>query len=187
MESKPTPRDAAAQLAEAEEHRTRLATRLRLPAGFHVVLGMTVATQMATAAFGIGAQSGAGLALIVAGCIVFCAVVVLLSWRFRVLNGVWLGGLLARSLLGLTTEASWAYGVPFAAAVWAALGGVGWLVVPASVVGGAAYAVAARRWWTAYRRDPATHAEGDSVMVVATALVVVLAGAGVLVAFALGR
>jgi hypothetical protein len=178
---------AAAQLADAEERRTRLATRLRLPQGFHTILGVTIAIQTATAAFGIGAQTGAGLALVVAACVVFAAVVVLLAWRFRVLNGVWLDGLLARSLLGLTSEASWAYGVPFAAAVWAAVGRAEWLVVPASAVGGAAYAVAARRWWAAYQRDPVEHAQGDSRTVVATALVVIVAGVVVLVAFALGN
>lgn len=187
MESNSTPQDAAAQLAEADERRSRLTTRLRLPAGFHVVLGAAVALQTATAAFGIGAQSGAGIALVVAGCVAFAAAVLVLAWRFRALNGVWVGGLLARSLLGLTTEASWAYGVPFAAAVWAALAGVGWLVVPASVVGGVAYAVAAQRWWRAYQRDPETHAASDSRIVVGSALVVILAGVAVLVAFGLGH
>ncbi len=184
MESSQSGRDAAAQLAEAEGLRSRLTTGLRLPAGFHVVLGVTTAVQMATSALGIGAQNDAGLVLLGCGCLLFLVVAGVLGWRFRAVNGVWVGGLLARSVLGMTTTASWAYGLPFAGAVWAALGGVGWLAVLISVVGGAAYAVAARRWWAAYRDDPAAHAEGETRTVAATLVVAIVAGVVVLVALA---
>jgi hypothetical protein len=187
MESTPTPRDAAAQLADAEEQRSRFATTLRLPPGFHTALGAAVAVQMATAAFGIGAQTGAGLAVLLAGCLLFVVVTALLVHRFRSLNGVWVGALLSRSVLGLTTAASWAYGAPFAAAVWAALGGLPWVTVVASLVGGAAYALVARRWWAAYVGDPVTHARHDSATLLGTVILVVVAGAAVLGTFALSR
>jgi hypothetical protein len=184
MESSDSRQDAAAQLAEAEGLRLRLATGLRLPAGFHVVLGVTTAVQMAATGVGIGAQTGAGLLLVGCGCALFLVVAALLAWRFRAINGVWVGGLLARSVLGMTTAASWAYGVPFAFAVWAALAGQGWLAVLISVAGGAAYAVVARRWWAAYRQDPAAHAEGETATVMVALVVATAAGVVVLVGLA---
>jgi hypothetical protein len=182
MESSQSGRDAAAQLAEAESLRARIAHGLRLPTGFHASLGASTAVQMATAAIGIGAQSGLGLALVLAGCAQFAVVALVLTWRFRVVNGAWVGGVLARAVLGMTATASWAYAVPFALAVWAALAGHGWLAVLASVVGGAAYAAAGRRWWAAYGRDPVAHAAGTSMAVVGTMAVVAVAGVVVLVA-----
>jgi hypothetical protein len=184
MESSQSGHDAAAQLAEAEGLRSRLATGLRLPAGFHVVLGVTTAAQMAASALGIGAQTGAGLALVAFGCVLFLVVAAVLGWRFRAINGVWVGGLLARSVLGMTTAASWAYGLPFAGAVWAALAGRGWLAVLISVAGGAAYAVTARRWWATYQQDPAAHARGETAIVIGTVLVGMAAGVIVLVGLA---
>jgi hypothetical protein len=184
MESSQSGQDAAAQLAEAEGLRSRLATGLRLPAGFHVVLGVTTAVQMSAATLGVGAQTGAGLLLVGSGCAFFLAVAAVLGWRFRAINGVWVGGLLARSVLGMTTAASWAYGLPFAFAVWAALAGRGWLAVLISVAGGAAYAVAARRWWAAYRQDPAAHAQGETATVMVAVVVAIAAGVFVLVGLA---
>jgi hypothetical protein len=184
MESSESGQDAAAQLAEAEGLRIRLTAGLRLPAAFHVVLGVTTAVQMAAATLGVGAQTAAGLLLVGCGCALFLVVAALLVWRFRAINGVWVGGLLARSVLGMTTAASWAYGLPFAFAVWAALAGHSVLAVLISVIGGAAYAVAARRWWAAYRQDPAAHAVGETATVMVTVGVAIAAGVVVLVGLA---
>lgn len=187
MESSQSGRDAAAQLAEAESLRARIAGGLRLPHAFHVTLGVSTAVQMATAAVGIAAQTGLGLGLVLVGCAQFVVVALLLSWRFRVVNGAWVGGVLARSVLGMTTMASWAYGVPFALAVWAALAGHDWLAVVVSVAGGAAYSLAGRRWWAAYGRDPAAHAEGVSRAFLGTLAVVVVAGVVALVGLSSGH
>lgn len=184
MESSWSGQDAAAQLAEAEGLRSRLTTGLRLPTGFHPVLGVVTFVQMATASLGIGAQTGAGFFLAVSGSVLFLVVAGLLVWRFRAINGVWVGGLLARSVLGMTTAASWAYAAPFAFAVWAALAGLGWLAVLLSMAGGTAYAVVARRWWVAYRQDPATHAEGSTATMIGTVALVTAAGMIVLVGLA---
>jgi hypothetical protein len=187
MESSQPAHDAAAQLAQAEGLRTRIAGGLRLPTGFHVVLGSSVAVQMATAAVGVAAQTGLGLTVVLVGCAQFAVVALVLSWRFRVVNGAWVGGVLARSVLGMTTTASWAYGVPFALAVWAALAGHDWLAVLVSVAGGTAYAAAGRRWWAAYGRDPAGHAEGYSATVFGAMAVVTVAGVAVLIGLGLSR
>lgn len=185
MESSLPAPDAAAQLAHAEQLRAQLSDRLRLPGGFHAALGASVALQMATAAVGIAAQTGLGLVVVVAGCAQFAAVALWLSWRFRVVNGAWVSGVLARSVLGMTTTASWAYGLPFALAVWAALAGQDWLAVLGSAAGGAAYAVAGRRWWAAYVRDPAGHAEGSSAAVLGALAIVIVAGVVLLAALGL--
>ncbi len=148
------------------------------------MLGVATTAQMGAAAIGIGAQSGAGLVLALSGCVLFLAVAGLLAWRFRAINGVWVGGLLARSVLGMTTTASGAYAAPFAFAVWAAMSDLDWLAVLLSVVGGTAYAVVARRWWSAYRRDPAAHAEGGTMTMVGTLALVTAAGMIVLVGLA---
>ena len=174
--------DAAAQLAAAERMRETFTTELRLPTGFHVLLGA------ATSAFGasIALTAGrAGTELSAVACLVgivtFLSTAGYLMWRFRVTNGAHVDGLLTRAIFGSTWEASVAFCLPLALATWAAIGGLTWLAVVLSVVGGVAYAACARRWWAAYRRDPVGHTEGESTLVLTLALVAVAVGGIVLV------
>src|SRR4051794_3251695 len=68
------PSDPTGDLAAAEAARQRLTGSLRLPTWFHSLLGAAIAAQVATAGYGIAEQSGAGLLLVGAGCLVFLAV-----------------------------------------------------------------------------------------------------------------
>ena len=154
--------DARSDLAAAELARDRLTGRLELPRGLHLALAGAVAVQIGTAAIGIAAQTAVGLGLLLAGLMVFLAVVTWLLHRFRRINGVRVDGLTGRVVLGTGTTSSVAFMGSFAAATWAAFESQWWLVGLAAVVGGVGYALGARQWWDAYRADPATHARGAS-------------------------
>lgn len=175
------PRDFAAELGAAEQARSRLVDRLRLPAGHHLVLALGVAIQIATAGVGIARQSASGLGIVGAGLAGFAAMAAVELWRFRRANGVWVGGLASRAVLGTGTLASLAYGGALALAVVGAFAAAWWLVVLATVAGGIGYAAGARQWWRAYVRDPATHARGDSALVLGVLAVLACLGAAALV------
>lgn len=162
MESswRPPSRDeAAAALVGAEASRARLADGIVLPSWFATSIGVAIAVQIGTAAVGLG--GGAPWAL-VAGLAVFVVVGVVQLARFRRRNGVWLGGLAGRVVLGTGTLASSSYVVALAAAIWAAFAGQWLLVVLASLAGGVAYALGGRRWLAAYRTAPEVHGRGES-------------------------
>lgn len=149
-------------LAAADGSRQRLADSLRLPSWLHVLLAAGVTAQVAAAAYGIAAQTVAGLGVVLAGLAVFGLVAALmLSW-FRRTNGARVDGLTSQLLLGGGTLTSLVYLASFGAATWAAFESVWWLVLLAALVGGTGYAVGARRWWKLYRHDPATHTAGAS-------------------------
>lgn len=57
------PEDPGQALAAADRASHLLAAGLRLPAGFHPALAAAMAVQIGTAAYGIAAQSGTGLAV----------------------------------------------------------------------------------------------------------------------------
>jgi hypothetical protein len=180
------PRDAGSQLAEAEAVRSRLAGRLRLPTWFHSSIGAAVAIQIGTTAI-VPAGPGPGLPgfLILAGGVaVFVAVAAVQLARFRRLNGVWVGGLASRAVLGTATLSSCVYAVSLAASLWAGLAGLWWLSVLAAAAGGAGYALSGRRWWAAYQRDPVKNAQGESTIYLASIVVLALVALVVLV---LGR
>jgi hypothetical protein len=99
-----------------------------------------------------------------------------LAW-FRAANGVWLGGLASRVVLGTGTTASLSY----VAALWAAFEGRWWMVAVCAVVGGAAYALAGVRWLRAYRTQPALHARGESAAALSLLTLVALAWLALLV------
>lgn len=175
-------RDAAAQLAAAERVRETFATRLRLPAGFHVILGTATAALIASIAFGAtspGTKTGGVISFV--GVAVFLGAAAYLAWRFRAVNGARVDGLFSHAICGSTRAASLAFGVPMTAATWAAIADLTWVAVLVSAVGGIAYAVCAERWWAAYRRDPVGHTDPGSSRALTVVLVLVALGGIVLV------
>ena len=181
MESEPQRRDAdlaAASLRAAEAARAGLAEQIAMPSLFLASLGIAIAVQVAAAAAGLG---GDAPWLVLAGLAVFAAVAGIQLARFRRRNGVWLGGLAGRVVLGTATAASVSYTVALAAAIWAAFDDRWWLVALWSVVGGAAYALSGVRWLRGYRGDPAAHAPGESLAFLALIAAAALGGLAMLV------
>src|SRR5690349_3434167 len=129
----------------------RLASSLRLPAGFAPVLGAAMAIHLGTTAFGIEQQSTGGLALVAAGLVVFGIAAGGLLARFRAANGATVGGLTSRAVLGTSHTSSAVYAAALAGATWAAFEGPWWLVGLCALAGGAAYAVCAVTWWRSYQ------------------------------------
>jgi hypothetical protein len=156
------PSDPAGELAAADNARLRLTSGLRLPSWFHISLGVAVAVQIAATAYGVAAQSAAGLVVVAAGCLVFFAVAWLQVRRFRRLNGVRVAGLTSRAVLGTSSQATLAEVAGLGGAIWAAFEGQPWLVGLAAIAGGAGYALSAHFWWRGYLADPAGHARAES-------------------------
>jgi hypothetical protein len=165
MESHPSQQDSDDQrtaLAVAEQARRRLTTGLRLPAGLYPALAAAVAVQLGTAAYGIAAQTVAGLTVVLAGLALFLSVAAVMLHRFRRINGVRVDGLTSQIVFAAGASASLAYLGAFAAGTWAAFESLWWLVTAAAAAGGIGCALGARHWWHAYRHDPAGHARGAS-------------------------
>ena len=96
MESDPAHQDRDPRLtamAVADQARRRLTSGLRLPAGLYLVLATAVAVQLGAAAYGIAAQTVAGLAVVLAGPAVFLGLAALMLHRFRRIHGVRVDGL----------------------------------------------------------------------------------------------
>ncbi|HWJ84475.1 MAG TPA: hypothetical protein VNR62_03545 [Cellulomonas sp.] len=135
---------------------------LRLPAGFFAAFAVAVAVQLGTAAYGIAAQTVAGLGVVLAGLAFFLGTAALLLHRFRQTNGVTVDGLASQIVLAAGASASLVYLGALAGGIWAAFESAWWLVAVAAAVGGVGCALGARRWWRAYRHDPADRARGAS-------------------------
>jgi hypothetical protein len=176
------PSDPAGELAQADIARQRLTAALRLPSWFHTSLGAAIAVQIATTAYGVAEQSGAGLLVVAAGCLVFLTVAVVLITRFRKLNRVRVAGLVSRAVLGTSTRSSLVHLAAMAGAIWAAFEGQPWLVGLAAVAGGAGYAASAHLWWRGYRADPAVHARAESRVTMLGYGLLTLAGLVLLIA-----
>jgi hypothetical protein len=162
-----SPGDPLAELADADQARQRLASRLRLPAGLHPVLAAAVAVQVGAAAWGIAAQTTAGLAVAMAGFAVLMGVAALLLHQFRRINGVRVDGLSSQIVLGTGGTSTLTYLIGFGAATWAAFESRWWLVAAAAVAAGVGYAFGTLRWWHDYRHDPSDHVGGASPRVFA--------------------
>jgi hypothetical protein len=177
----PTPEDAAAALAAAEISRAQLAGSLELPSFFYSSIGAAVAIQIAAAAVEFAFDTGWTRLLAIAGVAIFALTAGIQLSRFRRLNGVWIGGLASRVVLGTGLASSASYALALAAAFWAAFAGLWWLVAVCACAGGLAYGLSGRRWLRLYRGDPATHARGEAAgwLVVISALA--LAGLALLV------
>ncbi len=183
----PTPDEAAAALGAADASRDQLVRGLRLPPLFHPSIGAAVAVQIATAAIGLAAydtRPGPGLWLVVGGLAVFVVVAAVQLAAFRRINGVWVGGLAHRAVLGTSTTASTVEAIALGAALWAAFASRPWLAVVAAVAGGIGYAWSGRRWVRAYLADPASQARGQSMGWVVVLALLAVAG---LVALMVGR
>ena len=178
--SPPDPGDPGQALAAADRASHRLAAGLRLPVGFHAALAAAMAVQIGTAAYGIAAQSGTGLAVALAGVAVFLGVAALVLHRFREINGVRVDGLTSQVVLGTGTLTTGIYVCTFGAATWAAFESQWWLVAAAAAAGGAGYTLSARQWWRAYRQNPAEHAGGVSPRALAALAAVACLGLVVL-------
>lgn len=179
MESKSAPQgpdDARSLLADADHARQRLAAGLRLPAGLIPVLGAAVAVQVGAAAWGIAHQTVAGLAVLLAGLTAFVLGAATALHQFRRINGVRVDGLASHIVLGTGATSTSAYLGALAAATWAAFASLWWLVVVASVLGGAGYALGVRQWWRRYGLDPVAHASGASPRVLAALAVLACLG-----------
>lgn len=159
------PGDLDAQFAAADRARDRLAAGLKLPTGLLVGLAAAIAVQIGTAGYGIAEQTVAGLAVVAVGLVVYLAAAMVGLWWFRRVNGVRLGGLASQVVFGTGWVSSLACAGSLAVAIWASFEEVWWIVVVAALVGGAGYAFGVRRWWAGYQRDPATHARGESPLV----------------------
>lgn len=177
----PSPDDASAALADAEASRIQLAGSLALPSHFFASIGVAITAQIATAAVGVTRQDAWAASLAFAGVGVFILVAVIQLARFRRLNGVWLGGLAGRSVLGTATSSWLSYALALGGAVWAGFDEVWWLVAVCSVAGGVAYALSGRHWMRVYRQDPAGHGRGESVWQLAALGAIAVAGLVVLV------
>lgn len=161
------PDDPRSELAIADQARQRLAAGLRLPTGLHPALAAAVAVQVGAAAYGIAAQTTAGLAVALAGLAVLMGVAAFLLYQFRRINGVRVDGLSSQIVLGTGGASTLVYLGGFGAAAWAAFESRWWLVGVAAVAAGVGYAFGTLRWWRAYRHDPAAHAGGVSPRVLA--------------------
>lgn len=183
MENRPlqqNPDDPRSELAEADQARQRLTDGLRLPTGLHPVLAASVAVQVGAAAYGIAAQTTAGLAVALAGVAVLMGVAALLLYQFRRINGVKVDGLSSHIVLGTGGTSTLVYMGGFAVATWAAFDSRWWLVAVAAVAAGVGYALGTLRWWRAYRHDPAAHAGGATPRVLLALTVIACLGLVVL-------
>lgn len=158
--STPTPDEAAALLADADDSAVHWARGLTLPRFFHTSIGVAIAAQTASAAYGIAVDTPRARWALVGGLALFAAVAAVQLLRFRRHNGVWVQGLVDRVVLGGGQLSSTAYLFAFAMAVWAGFGGRWWLVGLLAVAGGGLYAWAGSRWWQAFQERPVTYATG---------------------------
>lgn len=163
-------------LAGADLARDRLTSGLRLPVGLLPALGVAVAVQVATAAWGIAEQTALGVVVLLAGLALFALIAGVTLHSFRRINGARVDGLTGQILLGTGTLATGAYLGALAAATWAAFESQWWLVAIAAVAGGAEYASGVRQWWHAYADDPAAHARGASPRVLVALAVLACLG-----------
>jgi hypothetical protein len=177
MESKPTPAEAAAALRDAEASRAAIAGGVVTPSWFFTSIAVAISVQIATTAVGLG---DGPVWVLVAGLTFFAAVAAAQLVRFRRRNGVWLGGLASRVVLGTGTAASSSYVIALGAAVWAASEEQWWLVVLCALGGGAAYALSGLRWLRGYREQPAARARGESAAWLALCGAAALAGLALL-------
>jgi hypothetical protein len=181
----PQPDDPQAALAAADAASRRLTAGMRLPGGTYPLFAGAVAVQLGTAAYGIAAQTVAGLGVVLAGLALFFGVAAILLHRFRRLNGASVDGLATQIVFASGGISSLVYLGALAAGIWAAFAAQWWLVALAAVLGGIGCAIGIRIWWRGYRHDPAAHARGTTPRVLAA--LAVAACVGFVVLMVVGR
>lgn len=149
---------------------------LVLPSFFYSSIGAAVAVQIGTFALGLGREEGWARVLMLAGLGVFVLVAAVQLARFRRRNGVWIGGLASRVVLGTANLTSVTYTAALAGGIWAALADAWWLVPVAAVLGGVVYAWCGRRWWRNYQGDPDQRGRDDSTLLLILLPVLVAVG-----------
>jgi hypothetical protein len=187
----PTPEDASAALRDAALAREQLAAAIVLPTFFFTSIAVAVAVQILTTAIAVrlanttdasaGTMVSAG-AFAGGGLVVFGLVAGVQLIRFRRLNGVWVGGIASRVVLGSAKGASSVHVLAMGAAIWAAFAEMWWLVTLCAVAGGIAYAVAGARWMRAYRGAPERYSRAESALLLAAIALPVVGGLVLLVA-----
>jgi hypothetical protein len=179
----PSAAEASVALHEAEGARATLARSTRIPSWFFASIGAAIAVQIASMAVGLADPSPWKLTALACGIAILGAVAGVQLSRFRQINGIRLGGLVSRVVLGTGTFASVSYAVAATAAIVGAFDERWWLVATASIIGGALYALNGSRWLRAYRTEPALHARGDSPAWLAFLTIVALAGLALLLLY----
>ncbi len=152
-----------------------------LPSWFYTSIGLATVVQTATTAVGVADQSSAGIGLAAVGLVPFVFVAVIQLVRFRRLNGVWVGGLASKVIFGTDATASTAHLLAMGAAIWAAFEQRWWLVGLCAIAAGVGYALCGVRWMRSYRGDPAAHSKGESALLLGALIVLLSAGAVLLV------
>jgi hypothetical protein len=175
--------EASLTLAQAGEARRRLTEALVLPSFFFSSLGLVIALEIGTTAIGVTRQHDMGWLLVCAGWAAVVVVAAVQLWRFRRLNGVRVSGLAHRVMWGTADAAALGHSLALAAAIWAALVGVGWLVWCSAAAGGAAYAWSGQRWWRTYLTDPTRHGRPAPLVVLASFVAVAVLGIAALLVF----
>ena len=172
-DANPTPAAASAALRDATAARQHLAEAIALPSYFFTSIAIAVALQILTTALAVqltaggdaSAGSSAGTPILAgAGLLAFALVAGTQLVRFRRLNGMWVGGIASRVVLGSAKGASTVHVLAMAAAIGAALAEMWWLLALASVAGGVAYAVSGARWMRAYRGAPERYSRAESAL-----------------------
>ena len=187
----PTPEDASAALRDAALAREQLAAAIVLPSFFFTSIAVAVAVQIVTTAIAVqlantvDAAAGTMTAAAVlgfGGLVVFGVIAGVQLIRFRRLNGVWVGGIASRVVLGSAKGASTVHVFAMVAAIGAALAEVWWLVALCALAGGIAYAASGARWMRAYRGDPERYSRAESGLLLAALALPVIGGLVLLVA-----
>lgn len=187
MENKrgaPTPDKTSAVTAETEAGRASSADHVAVPRLFLPPIGAAVAVQIGTTAAGLGGAGESPRSLIAAGFAVLLAVSTVQLARLHQLNGVWPGGLVGHVVGGTATAASTSYVAGLAAATWAALAGVWWLVPFCAAAGGVAYGLSGLSWMRTHRSEPDTLRRGESAVGLTVFVALSLAGLILLVSLA---
>lgn len=154
------PRRAAETLAALHAARAGLVDDVRLPPGYHLAIGASVALQIGSLAWWLGDPRRWSLAAMAAGAALLLVVVGWQVRRFRATNGVWIDGFVHKAALGTTVTASLCYMAGLGLATWAALAGTWWAVPPIAGLAGVGYAAAGGQWLRRYRSQPEAEAAG---------------------------
>ena len=176
--------DTAAALRDAEQARDELAGSVVFPRGHDLAIGAAVAVQIATSALGMYVDEPWALWALAGGVLLFGLVAALQLWRFVRLNGVRIRGFASKVIFGSAIDRVLRVRRRPGRRVRRGGQHLWWLTALAALGGGVVYVLSGRRWLRAYRREPARLGASESILWVALAVVLAVAG---LVLLVLGR